>query len=119
MSHHDLLELHLQWLIELRLLELRALPPGLRAVQCDWDISRARESSELLQERSDILMGSPQLGAKRTRKDREDSARITHLVATAVAAMAMSSPGGITVFGRHWCPDHRECEAAERAAAER
>lgn len=35
-----------------------------------------------------------------------------------VIAVCAYQPGGITVFGRHWCTDHRVCLDAERQAAD-
>lgn len=36
-------------------------------------------------------------------------------LATALAALAYQ-PGGVSVFGRHWCVDHAECVKARRSA---
>ena len=38
------------------------------------------------------------------------------VLARALAAAAFQ-PGGVTVFGQHWCTDHAACEAATRTAA--
>lgn len=30
-------------------------------------------------------------------------------VVTGVAAMALMRPGGVNIFGGHWCRNHKEC----------
>ena len=97
--------IHLDTFVSLRVLELRRMTPGRRALQCDWDISQARAHLDLMLERCDLLLGSPQIGASRTRQDTEHSALIMHQLTYGLAALAISAPGGIWLAGRHWCAD--------------
>lgn len=53
-----------------------------------------------------------------TLHDLDHLARLHADLARGLAAAAFQ-PGGISVFGRHWCVDHAECVAAEAAAQQR
>lgn len=48
-------------------------------------------------------------------KHRGDTAKAFNALAQGIAVLAMQ-PGGVTVFGVHWCTDHRACVAADEEA---
>lgn len=42
---------------------------------------------------------------------RETGGEALNAVARAIAILALVNPTGVSVFGGHWCRDHRECGA--------
>jgi hypothetical protein len=91
----------LQAAVPLRIMDLRALPPGARAIQVQlW----AEDAAGVIAARGDILMYGGRRG---------ESAAAFDWLARGLAAAAFA-PGGINFRGVHWCTDHGACvEAAE------
>ena len=42
--------------------------------------------------------------------------RTATVLARSIACAALTTPGGITAFGAHWCTDHDACRRAEAAS---
>ena len=57
----------------------------------------------------------------RTESRSQERARsaVRRALVDGVAVAMLTTPGGLSVGGRHWCRDHTECEAAERYAMTR
>jgi hypothetical protein len=96
----------LQVAVPMRIMDLRALPPGARTNQIRW---WAEDAAGVIAARGDIL----QYGGKRGK-----SAAAFDWLARGLAAAAFS-PGGITFLGVHWCTDHLACVEAACVAASR
>lgn len=93
--------------VPLLILELARLDPALRDQTRVW---WAADAANEVASRGDAL----QYGSKKP----GEAAKVFTSLAKGLAAGAYQ-PGGVTVFGRHWCADHAACLDADRAAAER
>lgn len=84
-----------------------AVPP-LIAEMADWSPSRRsavrREAADLIAARADLLMAPlPTTDAERWKRYQVFAA-----LARGIAALAYQ-PGGVSVFGLHWCTNHDVC----------
>lgn len=97
----------LQAAVPLWILDLAALPEVERDARIRvW----ARVGADEVGSKGDVL----QYGSKRS----GEAAKVFNHLARGLAAAAFQ-PGGITVFGQHWCVNHAECEQADAEVAAR
>ena len=73
-----------------------------RGVRCDPDALAAWRRKTV----------APHGSVARPADDGGGTADTFNHLARGLAALAYQ-PGGVTAFGRHWCTDHRACDAAE------
>lgn len=72
-----------------------------------------RANVDLIAGQADLLLAPlPTSAAERWKRHQVFTA-----IAKGIARMAYA-PGGVRIFGLHWCTDHDVCLAAERGAAE-
>ncbi len=95
----ELLPVALQAAVPLWIERVRHMTPGQRQ-------ARAAELADVITERGDVIL------YRRAR--RGESAAAFNALAEALAIGAFQ-PGGVTVFGSHWCTDHEACVAARHA----
>jgi hypothetical protein len=96
----DLLPIALQAAVPLWIGRVREMTPGQRQ-------ARAAELAQVIAERGDSIL---------FRGKRGESAAAFNALAEGLAIGAFQ-PGGVTAFGSHWCTDHAECVAAEKAVS--
>ncbi|MBM0256372.1 hypothetical protein [Micromonospora sp. 4G55] len=102
---NDVLLIGLDAAVPLWMLELAALPAGIRDERrMRW----AAEAADAVAYQGHTL----QYGGKRG-----EAAKVFNALARGLAAGAYQ-PGGITFAGRHWCADHQLCVDADAHAHE-
>lgn len=94
----SLLEIMLDLAVPMWIRQLQHLTPEQR-------MARARECATVVAEKGDVIL-------YRSSKKGDTANAFNHLAEG--IALATYQPGGVTVFGRHWCVNHDECITAEK-----